>query len=302
MPGAAATTAQAIHEQLQATVPNGATPTASTLRAAHEVLKGMTSPTSTQTVLLVTDGAPNCAAGDIGGLTSVGVGNSASQQPEAVPQTVSVINAMANDGIKTYVLGYDTQKDPALKNALDRMAKAGGTGDQVHHAVESHATLSAALQQLASRTIKCELALKSAVVDPWKVVVKLDGQVLTPNDPNGFTLDAAGDNLTLQGSACTAVQARPEPRARCASRLSAATTTAATRGGRRAGRRNLRWRRRGTTSRAVQPEADLPAHTGSAPGARRRAAARAELSAPRERTTLIRLGQWDLQAVAGLLS
>jgi hypothetical protein len=150
----------------------------------------------------VTDGAPNCAAGNVGGVGSVGVGTSASGQPQAVPQTVSAIEAMTKDGIKTYVLGYDTQRDPALKGALDKMAQAGGTGDQTHHAVESHATLRDTLKKLTGRTADCEFVLKSRVVDPWTIRVTLDGKVLSVGDQDGFQLDAAGDNLTVLGAAC----------------------------------------------------------------------------------------------------
>jgi Mg-chelatase subunit ChlD len=198
--------AAAIRQQLHATAPNGATPTAATLRAAHEALKELMTQTGTQTVLLVTDGAPNCAFGDQGGLGSVGIGKPASGQPEAVPQTVAAIEAMAKDGIKTYVLGYDTQHDATLRAALDAMAQAGGTGETAHTPVESHATLKVALQNLTGRAADCELVLKSRVVDPWKVQVTLDGEILTVDDANGYALDAEGDNLTLLGASCDAVR------------------------------------------------------------------------------------------------
>jgi hypothetical protein len=201
-------TADAIRTQLHATAPTGATPTAASLRAAHAALKGMATPTSTQTVLLVTDGAPNCSAGNQGGLGSVGIGigTAASGQAAAIPQTVAEIQAMAGDGIKTYVLGYDTQNDLVLKQALDSMAQAGGTGDQQHHTVDGQATLLTALSALAARTASCELMLKSRVVDPWKVRVTLDGKVLTVDTSDGYKLDADGDNLTLLGETCRAVQ------------------------------------------------------------------------------------------------
>jgi hypothetical protein len=201
-------TADAIRTQLHATTPTGATPTAASLRAAHAALKGMATPTSTQTVLLVTDGAPNCSAGNQGGLGSVGIGigTAASGQAAAIPQTVAEIQAMAGDGIKTYVLGYDTQNDLVLKQALDSMAQAGGTGDQQHHTVDGQATLLTALSALAARTASCELMLKSRVVDPWKVRVTLDGKVLTVDTSDGYKLDADGDNLTLLGETCRAVQ------------------------------------------------------------------------------------------------
>ena len=44
---------------------------------------------------------------------------SASGQAAAIPQTVAEIQALTADGIKTYVLGYDTQNDAILKQALD---------------------------------------------------------------------------------------------------------------------------------------------------------------------------------------
>jgi hypothetical protein len=207
MPGEG--TAPTISQQLHTMGPAGATPTASSLRNAHEALKAMATGTSTQTVLLVTDGAPNCASGDSGGLGSVGIGlgTASTGQPQAIPQTVDRIKAMAKDDIKTYVLGYDTKKDAALRDTLNEMAQAGGTGDAEHHAVGDEASLLKALESLASRTASCELALNSTVVDPWKVQVTLDGTVLTVDDVNGYALDAAGDNLTLLGTACEAARA-----------------------------------------------------------------------------------------------
>jgi hypothetical protein len=193
----AATIAQA----LDGMAPDGATPTALTLQAARaELEKLVTGPdqlTSPKYVLLVTDGSPNCTNGSLGA--------SGQQDAAAVSASVAAIQAMAQSGIKTYVLGYDTQKDATLRSVLDQMARAGGTGDMAHRAIENESGLITAFQQITSTALACEYALEKPVIDKIYVRVVLDGRQLSVEDPNGWVLSSDRRKVRLQGSACTAL-------------------------------------------------------------------------------------------------
>ena len=89
--------------------PSGGTPTSDTLKAAHVLLgKSVAAPdqmVAPKFVLLVTDGEPNCTNGS-----------------DPVAASVAEIASLAKDGIKTYVVGYNTDMDPA-KSAMDMMAR-----------------------------------------------------------------------------------------------------------------------------------------------------------------------------------
>lgn len=185
------------------------TPTAATLRAAHDALgSGLSQADQFQAgkyVLLVTDGAPNCHNGQLGS----GFGG---MDQAAVDDTVAAVRELAQDGIKTYVIGYDTKNDAALSAALDRMAVAGDTGDQHHRPVEDQQSLQAMLQEIAGGAISCAWALDSVPEDPSYVKVDVDGRQLNLNDPNGWRLDVKDGvaTVTVQGSACDTLRSGGE--------------------------------------------------------------------------------------------
>jgi hypothetical protein len=196
----------AIATTLDRMSPQGATPTAATLKAAHASLgSGLAAVDDTpkpKYVLLVTDGAPNCSSSQSTG--GRGFDN------QAVDQSVAEITAMAMDGVKTYVIGYNTKSDQQLSAALDRMAQAGGTGDKQHHAIEDGNALLTEFQKIAGVVASCEFGLNKAPSDPSYVEVKLDGQQIKLNDANGWTISADRRSITLQGSACSAISSKDQ--------------------------------------------------------------------------------------------
>ncbi len=191
----------AISAALDRMAPNGATPTAVSLKAAHTAigsgLAAIDDSPRAKYALLVTDGAPNCSSPNSTG--GRGFDN------QAVEQSVAEIAAMAKDGIKTYVIGYNTRSDQQLSAALDRMAQAGNTGDKQHRAIEDGNALLTEFQKIAGAIASCELALNSAPPNASFVEVKLDGNRINLNDPNGWIISADRRRITLQGSACAAV-------------------------------------------------------------------------------------------------
>lgn len=191
--------AGAIASALDSMAPNGATPTAATLQAAHTFFGGnFQAPdqlSAPKYVLLVTDGAPNCSQGFGGGVDF-----------QAVEQSVAEVASMTSDGIKTFVLGYDTRTDATLSAALNRMAQAGGTGDSAHRAIENEASLIAAFEEIAGAATSCEYALDDPPSDASYVLVELDGAPLTLGDPDGWSLSPDSRRVSLQGQACAAMQ------------------------------------------------------------------------------------------------
>jgi hypothetical protein len=125
-----------------------------------------------------------------------------SLEPEQVEASINEIKAMTKAGVKTFVLGYDTQNDATLKAALDRMAAAGGTGDKQHRAVESQATLVEEFREITDVVIGCDFELDGPVKDPSYVLVKIDGKQINLNDDNGWTLNDDRNVVTVVGSSC----------------------------------------------------------------------------------------------------
>ncbi len=184
--------------------PNGRTPTAATLENVRKsFLADSMDPDAIYTgryVLLVTDGQPNCSMGGGGGFGGGGFGGG-SGEPQAVDDTVAAVQALAEAGIPTYVLGYDTQSDRALAMALDRMAVAGDTGDKAHRPISDQATLTREFDQIAGGAVSCDYLLENEV-DPAFVRVELDGTTLNLDDANGWRLRQDGRTVSLQGEAC----------------------------------------------------------------------------------------------------
>jgi Mg-chelatase subunit ChlD len=200
-------TAAPIAQALDGMQPNGATPTASTLQAAHVALgsgfsNNVDVRSSAKFVLLVTDGQPNCTGGMFGG------GGGGGTDPQAVADSVARIQEMTDDGIKTYVLGYGTQDDQGATDALNQMAKAGGTGDQAYRPINDEKGLLTEFQKITGTLVTCDFQLNSAPPDASFVRVTLDGNALRLDDPNGWTLSADHFHVTVQGSACEAVKSR----------------------------------------------------------------------------------------------
>jgi hypothetical protein len=175
------------------------TPTAPTLEVAHIVLKTRRAQRGSTLgpayVILVTDGSPNCAEeGDV----SFESGGS----PAAVEQALRAIDAMSQDGIKTFVLGYDTESDPRLKPILDRLAQVGATGDTTHRAVDNEAGLTAAFRDITRIAVGCAFNLSTRPLDWDHVSVSLSGAPLQGGDADGWSLGPDGRTLSIQGKAC----------------------------------------------------------------------------------------------------
>lgn len=182
--------AGAIEAALRNMSPLGGTPTTAALAEVGKLWTPQSSDPDAMIkaryVLLVTDGAPNCAEGG---------GND-----DDLVSTVRQIEKLAAQGTRTYVIGYNTQGE--LKPAMDMMAVAGDTGSTEHIAVENQQSLVQALQTILGKVAYCDFSLDEATKSPSYVSVTIDQTSLLLNDPNGFSVSPDGRKVTVRGTAC----------------------------------------------------------------------------------------------------
>jgi hypothetical protein len=167
----------------------GQTPTDLAMKEALNVLgSALSTPdevTTPKYVLLVTDGEPSCRAGVV--------------EQTRIAATKQAIEALYDQGIKTYVVGYDV---PAAAGVMNDFAMSGGTDKYIP--VDSGDTLLEELRKIAGQLAPCEYVLDEEPEDPIYVYVEIDSKPRPLNDPDGFTVD--GKVIRLGGASCAEVQ------------------------------------------------------------------------------------------------
>lgn len=219
----------ALIHKLDSWLPEGSTPTSATLEKLVERLIALGSGTS---VILATDGAPNCNEGitcDIAHcipniekwpLTpdqycgasfnccdpQIVVGSGGGNCIDA-DATVAPVAELLTYGIKTYVIGLPGSE--AYEDVLNRLAIAGGTArgtlgttTPAYYPVADAAELTASLKGIAAAlAISCTVALDSAPPDWTQVNVYFDNQLIKMNVDNGWKqVDA--NTIEITGSYC----------------------------------------------------------------------------------------------------
>ena len=219
---------EAVFLAATAIVPKGGTPTAATFRSLMGKVTSFRGPTS---VILATDGGPNCDAQiqtcTIDQCTSNIDGANMQQCSPGTPpnccdptQSGNPAGCLDNDatalairdlraaGVQTYVMGIPGSAP--YGPVLDQLAAAGGTArpsEPQYYAVDSPdtAALGSAFEDIAARTLRsCTLVLSQAPADPGEVNVYLDGTLVASDGANGWSLK--GQVVTLEGAACGHVQ------------------------------------------------------------------------------------------------
>lgn len=185
------------------------TPTGDALRNAREYYAGLNDGIQERYVLLVADGAPNCAP-----------------TPDPCGAAEDETRRLRGAGVKTVVLGIS--EDPATDACLGRLALAGGAprpnGPPYHYVGSDPDQLRLQLEQLTTTlaTPSCRLHLQDRPSDPARVAVFFDRGEL-PRDPThgeGWDWDGPpGARLAFFGAACARLQrmqvARIDVRAGC---------------------------------------------------------------------------------------
>ncbi|MBK9031417.1 MAG: VWA domain-containing protein [Myxococcales bacterium] len=172
--------------------PNGNTPAAAGLQAALTHYNSIPVNPAGRYVLFATDGEPNCAVDDA----------------TAAADTVAAVTALAQAGIKTYVLGFGgafttgtVLNDAALAGQVPRPG-----GPPHYYAANNAAELSAALQAISGGIIvpSCSYALATQPPVPDDVTVTLNG-VPVPRSTmhtNGWDYFPDAMTITFFGTYC----------------------------------------------------------------------------------------------------
>jgi hypothetical protein len=192
-------TAAAISSWLGSNGPDGWTPSHTALANALEVYQSIPVNPEGRYVLFATDGAPNCGGGD----------------PETTSnaETVAAVEALAQAGISTYVLGFGSLFGLDTPN-LNECALAGGVpkpGGPPHYYHAANADeLDQALEQIAGGIIvpSCSYTLASLPPDPDLVTVTIDGEVVprSPSHTNGWDYHPDEWTITFFGDYCDQIE------------------------------------------------------------------------------------------------
>jgi hypothetical protein len=174
----------------------GYTPTRDALLKAAAYLKSRTT-LNPKSILLATDGEPNCASAAEPGRAT----------PDATVQAVADVAAM---GIPVYVVGVDTAAT-RTNDTLNQMAIKGGrprNASTKYYAVDTAEDLTVAMDAIASAAVTCTFALPKAPPVPDNVAVEIDGQRV-PRDAShasGWDYGAGVKSVELYGEVCARVR------------------------------------------------------------------------------------------------
>jgi hypothetical protein len=177
--------ADLVQAQITGTSPSSYTPTASAINAAILYLQTVNDG-NPKAILLATDGEPNCGS------------NQASTNSD-LPNTIAAIHSAASLGFPVYVVGIG----PSVTN-LDSMAQAGGTTN--YYPATSPQQLTDALDKISKIVaLPCNFQTPQVPPDASQVFVYVDKNLVTQNDPNGWTFGATTSDIVLTGTQCDAV-------------------------------------------------------------------------------------------------
>ncbi|WP_394841902.1 VWA domain-containing protein [Pendulispora brunnea] len=157
---------------LDATSPDGSTPTHAALLGAIEQAKAIASDSGhaneTTLIVLVTDGIPSDAC----------------TPQSTVENTAAVAQEARRAGIKTYVIGVQSTDTPSL-DSLNQIANSGGTGKAIMVDVDNpentKRSFGAALAKIRGQSISCSVAI--------------------PPPPPGKTFDLKAVNVVITSNA-----------------------------------------------------------------------------------------------------
>ena len=205
--------------------PVGGTPTSEALRLAAQFLAQSRS--VARTIVLATDGAPNCNAGlDARSCTCTSF-NRVTGAPTCQNdldfgrysclddgRTVSVVREIAQTRrIPVYVIGIGSTESPEFLRVLDEMAVAGGRPRATapfHYSAQSAEALTDALGTIRDAVARCTYLTPSSPIDPDAIAVEINGQAIRRDrtKSNGWDwVDQTFGELAFFGEACFAAQA-----------------------------------------------------------------------------------------------
>ncbi|MFI5288530.1 MAG: VWA domain-containing protein [Polyangia bacterium] len=187
----------AIKTALDASTPNGLTPTAAAINAAVAYFGGMIDNDGhPKYLLLATDGEPNCGAGGFGA-------------DDAGAEMA--VSAAATAGIHTFVVGIggNTGADQTLTTmAMDGLEPNTTAGQKPYYSVSSTQDLVNVLNTVAGQIVSCSYALQMAPQNPDLVSIQSNGMTV-PHDTthmDGWDYGPNDLSIIFYGQACKDLQ------------------------------------------------------------------------------------------------
>jgi hypothetical protein len=172
----------AIQSLIGSATPNSYTPTAAAISAATIYLSGV-GDGNTRTILLATDGNPNCGVGQ-------------PNDADDMLATLQAIDAAHAQGFQVFVVGIG----PSASN-LGQMAVHGGTTD--YYPATSPEQLTNALAQISKIVgATCTFELDESPPDVNQVWVYVDKSFVAQDPNNGWTFGASSSEIVLTGTYC----------------------------------------------------------------------------------------------------
>ena len=181
--------------------PDGNTPSHLALAEALAVYQSIPVNTAGQYVLFATDSQPNCGGAPPNGDTDSG------------PETIAAVEALADAGVKTFVLGFG---DIFVSNpqVLNDAALAGGVpragGPPFFYYATNQAELEQTFLDIAGGIIvpTCSFALTEQPPDPELVTVTINGAAVPRDRGHADGWDYAPDasTITFYGSYCASIE------------------------------------------------------------------------------------------------
>ncbi|MBI5494132.1 MAG: VWA domain-containing protein [Deltaproteobacteria bacterium] len=186
--------------------PGGGTPTGTSLQQALQYLRGRDT-TRPRAVVLATDGAPNCTYSyDPNSCVCTNPqGCNDSRNCLDATGAVSAVNALASEGISTFVVGIPGTD--AYASVLDQMAVAGGTalpaGGARYYRTTNQSDLQSALDAISTRIAACRFELQNPPDTSESFQVTIDGIPVnySASHSNGYDL-TGGRTVEFFGQAC----------------------------------------------------------------------------------------------------
>ena len=208
----------AVLARLDATSPNGSTPTAIAIERAGDALAAQRTAGSARAVLLATDGAPDCnSLLDPRTCTCVG-GTGRCTAVRCLDDTRSIerLSTLAASGIPTWIVGLRSNADAVFVDVLNRMAEAGGRPQmgaaQRFYSASSQQELESALGTIRQQVGRCRYLTPSVPDVGGTIALQLDG-AFVPFDGaqrEGWSwIDADNGELALHGDACSHAESLP---------------------------------------------------------------------------------------------
>lgn len=190
--------------------PLGGTPTAEALGVAATYLRNLRAASSARSMILATDGAPNCnpaLSRFTCTCTSPPVLDPNCDAPTHClddRRTIDTIGRHFRENIPTYVIGLGSQLN-MYASTLDAMAVAGGvprTGPGPrYYSVTNQAELTDAFRRITSQLARCTFLVDG--FNPDETFTVEVGGMVVPEGPTGWEwIDRPNRELALRGAAC----------------------------------------------------------------------------------------------------